>query len=429
MLVIAVLLAVLAAYGLVEYRRHLKAVRAIPHRIHVNGTRGKSSVTRLIAGGLRAGGIRTIAKSTGTRPCLTLEDGREVPIVRPGGRANILEQLTVFRVAAARRAEAIVVECMALRPALQWTSEHRIVKATVSVITNARADHQDVMGPTVDDVARALSNTVAPGRPLFTAERVRTELLADGPEGRPSEVVVTDGSSVTAAEMRGFSYVEHPENVALALAVCERLGVPRGKALEGMYRAVPDPGVLRLYRLAFPGRQVVFANAFAANDRDSTLAILAMLGFGVDAGAPCRGCGAFDAPADAAAGEEARAPARRSILLFNSRGDRVQRAEQFSEVIARDVRADAYVLVGDLTDPVEARAVRLGADPARIVNLGNLPEEAVGTVFERLLDLAGARAIVVGVGNIGGLGRPIVDYIRHRGEEICLRKPSASASS
>ena len=40
----------------------------IPIRIHVNGTRGKSSVTRLIAAGLRAGGKRTFAKTTGTAP-------------------------------------------------------------------------------------------------------------------------------------------------------------------------------------------------------------------------------------------------------------------------------------------------------------------------------------------------------------------------
>ena len=89
-------------------------------------------------------------------------------------------------------------------------------------------------------------------------------------------------------------------------------------------------------------------------------------------------------------------------------------------MIARDLRADFFILTGDLTDPVVDRAVRLGADPARIFNLGNLPESEAGTVFEKVLDLAGPRTLAAGVGNIGGLGQPIVDYFRHRSEETCL---------
>lgn len=42
--------------GIIEFNRHQKRVYSIPVRIHVNGTRGKSSVTRLIGAGLRAGG-------------------------------------------------------------------------------------------------------------------------------------------------------------------------------------------------------------------------------------------------------------------------------------------------------------------------------------------------------------------------------------
>ncbi len=53
-------------YGIVEYRVHLSNLHAVPIRIHVNGTRGKSSVARLIAAGLRAGGICTVAKTTGS---------------------------------------------------------------------------------------------------------------------------------------------------------------------------------------------------------------------------------------------------------------------------------------------------------------------------------------------------------------------------
>lgn len=56
MLVIVLLTVALIVYGLYEFTLHRQRVASIPIRIHVNGTRGKSSVTRLIAAGLRAGG-------------------------------------------------------------------------------------------------------------------------------------------------------------------------------------------------------------------------------------------------------------------------------------------------------------------------------------------------------------------------------------
>ncbi len=109
---------------LVEYYRHYKKVMSIPIRIHINGTRGKSSVTRLIAAGMREGGIKTIAKTTGTMPRVILEDGVEASIERLGN-TNIIEQKYVFRYAASKKPEAIVIECMAVNPAFQWITERR----------------------------------------------------------------------------------------------------------------------------------------------------------------------------------------------------------------------------------------------------------------------------------------------------------------
>ena len=58
----------LIIYGAIEYQLHQKNLKSIPIRIHINGTRGKSSVTRLVGAGLRAGGLKTITKVTGTYP-------------------------------------------------------------------------------------------------------------------------------------------------------------------------------------------------------------------------------------------------------------------------------------------------------------------------------------------------------------------------
>ena len=159
MLATSGLLAGLVALGLVERRARDRARTAVPIRVHVNGTRGKSTTTRLIAGALREAGIRTLGKTTGAAPRLILPDGCEQPI-RRRAPASIREQLWVLREAARRRASALVVECMAIDPDLQAVSERDMIAATIGVITNVRLDHGDVMGTTLDQVGAALSATV-----------------------------------------------------------------------------------------------------------------------------------------------------------------------------------------------------------------------------------------------------------------------------
>src|SRR5258705_9290388 len=136
----------LAVYGVWESRRQAAQVTRIPIRVHVNGTRGKSSVTRLIAAGLRAGGIRTFAKTTGTMARMIHTDGSEYDVYRIG-RPNVIEQTRIVRRAVEAGAQALVIECMAVSPELQPLSELRLVRSTIGVITNVRADHLDVMGP------------------------------------------------------------------------------------------------------------------------------------------------------------------------------------------------------------------------------------------------------------------------------------------
>ena len=51
-----VLILILLAIGLIEFYYHNYYLKSIPIRVHVNGARGKSSVTRLIASGIRESG-------------------------------------------------------------------------------------------------------------------------------------------------------------------------------------------------------------------------------------------------------------------------------------------------------------------------------------------------------------------------------------
>lgn len=394
MVTVLLLLCLLTLYGYWEQKRHLSHLLDIPVRIHVNGTRGKSSVTRLIAAGLRAGGKRVIAKTTGTEPRIILEDGREVPIYRIG-KPNIIEQITIIRLAWERRADMLVTECMAVRPLLQKFAEEKTVRSTVGVITNARADHLDEMGPTVGDVAEALSLTIPRKGTLFTVDSEWMPVFRRHAEGKGSRAVLIPANQVTARDMEGFQYVEHGENVALALGVCGHFGVSRDAALKSMKEANPDPGVLRAYRIRFQSKEILFYNAFAANDRDSTLRICRMLQLKNTREHPL-------------------------MMIINNRGDRLQRAEQFGVMMAKDLDAACFFLIGDITRATAEIAVRRGISPDRIVNLGAAsPEE----VFEAVLTKTEHRSTVLGVGNIGGMGKDLVFYFKNRGEEW-LNKPS-----
>ena len=73
---------ILLILGIIESRLHINAINKIPIRIHVNGTRGKSSVVRLIAAGLREGGLKTFAKTTGTIPRIINEKGKDLELHR-----------------------------------------------------------------------------------------------------------------------------------------------------------------------------------------------------------------------------------------------------------------------------------------------------------------------------------------------------------
>lgn len=252
-----------------EARLHRQRLERIPLRIHVNGTRGKSGVVRLIAAGLRGDGKRVIAKVTGTDPKIIGPDGGE-RLLRRHGPANIREYLAVISEAAECGAEVLVTECMALRPELQAFCEQRLMKSHIGVITNIRRDHEEIMGPNLADIAVSLGRTV-PAQGKLVTIATAGQLLADQGCLGPGEAIVADPESVTQAELDTLPFETERDNLALALTVCELAGVDKTTALAGMRLALPDRGNLTVRDFTVHGRRIRMINAMAANDPDSTL--------------------------------------------------------------------------------------------------------------------------------------------------------------
>jgi len=137
-----------------EQTNHQDHISDIKYRIHVNGIRGKSSVTRLIGQVLREQGIKTYTKTTGSAARLIDHNGKEIPIKRRV--ANIIEQVSIVKQISKNKPEALVFECMAIQPQLQKICEEKMLQATIGVLTNVREDHQEKMGWTLEEITQTL---------------------------------------------------------------------------------------------------------------------------------------------------------------------------------------------------------------------------------------------------------------------------------
>ncbi|MEU8505655.1 poly-gamma-glutamate synthase PgsB [Streptomyces brevispora] len=381
--VLVVCCAILLTAGIVEQRRHFINLERIPARVLVNGIRGKSSITRLCAGALRGGDLVTVAKTTGTAARFIHPDATEEPVYRKFGLANVVEQIGIVRRAASYDPQALVIECMAVMPALQEINQSKLIRSTIGVLCNVREDHLAEMGPTLDDVARSLCRSMPEGGICVTAEVERFAILQEEADARDCELIYADPETVSDAELRGFSWFTFKENVAIALKVAELLGVERETALKGMYDAPPDPGVLSVERYVTPdGKKLRFANVFAANDPESTLMNVNQL---LDLGAVHR-------PLN---------------VVINCRPDRVERNGQMGEIIP-DLQPDKVFVIGhpakSAIDAIPAewrgRAVDLGGDRRD-------PEE----FMRELLGGLGPDSSLIAIGNIHGQGELLLEHL------------------
>jgi poly-gamma-glutamate synthase PgsB/CapB len=364
----------LLAAGVLEQRHHQANLRRIPQRVLVNGIRGKSSITRLCAGALRGGRLTVVAKTTGTAARFIYPDATEEPVYRKFGIANVIEQVGIVRRAATYFPDVLVIECMAVAPALQEVNQTKLIQSTIGVLCNVREDHLAEMGPTLDDVARSLSRSMPVGGICVTAEREWIDILREEAAKRHCRLIEVDPESVTDAEMRGFTWITFKENVAIALAVAELLAVGRQEALKGMWEAPPDPGVLTVEEYHLDGKDLRFANIFAANDPESTLMNVQQL--------------------------ESQGAIRRPLhVVINCRPDRVERNGQMGSIIPR-IDPERVILIGEPTRSARATIPSQWLD--RVVDLGGRPsgrEMVTGIVAG-----VNAEASLLAVGNIHGQG-------------------------
>lgn len=394
---VAVCVALLARWR-AEYVAHRRRTDALQWRVHVNGIRGKSTVTRIIAGMLREAGVATIAKSTGTFAAVINTAGVDEPINRKGP-ATILEQIEICKKYLNGDVDALIIECMALKPEYQEVSERMIVRSHIGVLTNVREDHQDVMGETLPEIARSLLSTCPRNGILITSEQnpeileVMREVCAE----KGSELVVAMPDIVTDEDIARFDYIAFKENICIALALADIIGIPRDIAMDGMVKAEPDPGVLRMKELAIGGKKVTWANLFAVNDRESMVAAMEKL-------------------------VPYMTDDTTTVGILNNRADRERRAIQFADVAAFDLSFDRLVTFGAYEGLVTDRLKVNGYPGEHIINLGDEHHPSQEEIIQRMIvDQPTSHVLVVGFVNIHThQAEEMLEYFEHEAQPWAL---------
>lgn len=334
---------------------------------------------------LRHSGLRVIAKTTGKDARLTDENGVEHRIREHHEQPNLREQPRLLNKTASKGGiDAIVFECMSIRP-MNIVAESRFIEPTISVITNVRTDHLDVMGPTLEDAAWSLSGIIRENGLVVTAEKKYLPIIQKRAEEKNAKVYASDDSSVPDELLSRFPYMVFKENIAIALEVCSLLGIPRETAIEGMVEAKPDPGLTRIFDAIVANQKVKLVAAFGVNDVDSTRIVLGEL--------------------------ESRGvlETRDLIGLFHARDDRITRTLEFAQAMAK-LPFKEIICVGKMTDLFVAQATKEGYPRDKIVDLGQVN---VIEIFRHLTSIAAQNygpIVLFGCGNMIGIEEFIREF-------------------
>lgn len=355
MIIIAILSLAYVGYLFFESIYHKRLRKKLKLVVHVNGTRGKSTTTRLIAAGLRECGYKVFCKSTGTIPMTIGVDNVQKKINRLGP-ANIREQLKILRMAVKDGADALVIECMAVNPELQYITEHKILNSDISVITNVRADHLDVMGTTLESVALALANTTPSGGTLILGEDKFTEIFKKCAQKANAKLVV-------AKPYDGDKLDTFSENIGLSLEVCDQLNLDRTAFFEGLKNYKRDPGALKTTKKG----DTTFINAFSVNDPESTLKVYEEVTKDIDQ--------------------------KTVSVVINTRQDRVFRIDQHVKMLDQ-MTFNKVILVGSFQQVI-----------AKHLEKQNIPY----VILKDIKDLL-SEQVIFGCGNIKGDGMRIINF-------------------
>ena len=322
--------------------------RGSQQRILVTGSRGKSSIVRLLYAGMQAADMQAYARLTGVIPRELGPDG-ERTISRAAG-AHV-EEMRWWLKRLPSSAQAVVLENSAITADFQILAG-RWLRPDVTVLANTLPDHQEIWGPTSAAAAEVLTAGVPThGQVVLPAGLRSDDHLLELLGRRHCQLVFAESATEIEEDYRAV-------NMGLAFTTLKHLGLAGDSVLAAMRHTPPDRYDFHVANLA--GAEV--ALAFAANDIASTRVLFNSLNWSPD---------------------ETR-------LIYNHRADRPGRLKSFKDWLSRS-RWREVIIIGDKPRKEFARKKFSGA---RYLSIKN--EQALLRLFQ-----PGDR--IFGCGNIAGL--------------------------
>lgn len=353
---------------------------AIPLRISVTGTRGKSSVVRMIASVLREDGWKVIAKTTGSQARLVLPDAQEVEVTRRGV-TSIIEQKQLLKTAAKTNADCLVAEIMSLHPENHYVESQQMLQPHIVVITNVREDHTEAMGKTKEAIAAVLSLDIPAKAKVFVPEKENRSLFETAVKEAAGElIVVPDEAAISLLRQApDLRRKEFRSNLDLVYGLGQHLHIDPNVILNGIRRARHDIGRFTIWKYHPPDAKKTFylVNGFAANDPESTWQLLAKV-------------------------KEVLPPSGGQLIgLLNLRADRGDRTKQWLEFLSNGTAG----LSGIYVTGAHSQIVKRKLPSVRILK-NTSPEAIMKTMLAEIED----QSVIFGCGNIKGAGELLVDY-------------------
>ena len=369
-------------------------IKKIPLRICITGTRGKSTITRLIAGILRENGRKVLAKTTGSRSVMIFPDGSEKEILRRG-QPSILEGKDVLRAAAQMGAQALVVEMMGIQPEMMRVETVKMFRPHILVITNVRLDHQEQMGASKEDIAASFALAVPKKCTVFVQEKKFIQTFEEKANRVNSKIFRAPEAINQKSIDKGNLETFYERDVHLSLFVAEYLDIDRNVALSGINKSQGDIGSLKAWmsKDSTLPKDCCFISAFAANEPESTSVVLDYL-----------------KKKDVLRGKK-----RTALLSF--RKDRGDRTLQWLRALEGGFLSefDRIFLLGEHAGVVLKKIKSVSKGQDFIVRTAGSPAEIMrDAVFQD------EESVVVGMGNMVGFGHKLVQYWDTIGEPCDL---------
>lgn len=364
-----------------------RRIQSIPLRIGVTGTRGKSSVCRLLASILREDGWKVLAKTTGSEARLILSDGEEVPVSRRG-IPSILEQKKLMKIAKNVNTDCLVSEIMSIHPENHFVESQQILKPNIVIVTNVRRDHIDAMGKTEDEIASVLSLDIPEKARVYIPEKENRQIFQTAVHNREGELIrVQEGISSPLQQLAPeLKKTEFFDNIDIVYTLAKHLNIDQRAISDGIRNTKHDIGTFKIWKYCAQDTQKIcyLVNGFAANDPESTMRLIAKT-------------------------EEILPSASDKLTGFLSlRPDRGDRTVQWINAL-QDSMFDCFSRI--YVTGVHSKIIKRKLKFVNILK-NKPPEKMTNMIVTDLED----QSVIFGFGNLVGTGRRLVDCWNTIGE-------------